>query len=294
MFETPIARLSAAAIVLLGIGSGTCRAQVKSSDGVFQVNPAAIAFGDQKINRQSSPQIIGFNALGPVPNPKFTVSLTGPDAADFINATFCGNFAYCRQYVVFSPHMPGAKSATATISDGTASISVPLTGNAVVNGSFEIVNNLTAKGLDIGGNLGANGAPVVQHALGGLPQQRWTVEPVDAEYYKITNVMTGKVLDVTDYSVVSGARIQEFDDLGGMNQQWLLRPIDDVHFAIINRLSGKALDVTNGSIQDGTPIQQYDFIGDQQQLWVLLPADSYTIGSFSTLGADWCWMCPEG
>lgn len=254
-------------------------------------SPSSLSFGDQKINSRSvqTTNIELPTALERLPF-GINITITGTDAADFAYSLSCPNLGIaCRLFIIFTPRLPGAKAASVDFSYDYGNVtvpalSIPVTGNAVLTGSFEIVSSLTAKVLDIAANSASDGTPIEQNSLDGHAQQTWRFIPVDGDYCEIVNAITGKVLDVTDQSTEDGARIQEYDYWGGANQQWLLVPIDDIHFEIMNRLSGKVLDVTNGSALNGTPIQQWDFVGNPQQLWVLLPTESYNIGSFSTSG----------
>lgn len=241
-------------------------------------SPSSLSFGDRQVGSLSPGQGILVNPVSYTD--VVTYTLSGPDAGDFIQAN-SGSYDTPQVAVAFQPRFPGTKSASLTITDTTANTSlvIPLTGNAVLTGTFHIVASFSGKVLDLGGDSDADLTPIEQHSLDGLPQQGWRFVPTDNDYYQIVNSVTGKVLDVTDASTEDGARIQEYGYWGGLNQQWQITPVDDVHYQIVNRLSGKSLDVTDGSTSDGTPIQQWTYVGDGQQLWAIIPANPYSIAN---------------
>ena len=255
------------------------RKAVLATPGDLPPLVSSLSFGDQKIGSQSPAQTFGgFYPSTPLVAP-LAAAITGVNPEDFIQTTSCRGDG-CWVVVAFTPHGIGTRSASLTVTYGTGTTVISLAGNAVLTGSFEIVNKLTGKALDISGGSASLGTPIEQNSLNGLSEQRWTFVPTPDGYYKITNAHTGKVLDVTGVSADNGASIQEWDDIGGKNQQWRVVPVNDVHYMIVNRLSGRVLDVTNGSALDEAPIQQWDYQGNPQQLWSLVPPTWYNISSW--------------
>jgi Ricin-type beta-trefoil lectin domain-like len=250
----------------------------------FTASPPSLSFGDQKVSSLSSPQTITITASTGLPG-DFAFTVTGQDAGDFIQANTSegGSFGFIYEVVAFMPRLPGPKSAVLTIADtnsnGASTVVIPLTGNSVMSGTFEIVNSLTAKVLDVAGRSASNGTLIEQNSFDGLVRQQWEFVPTAGGYFKILNAATRKVLDVTGESTADGAQTQLWDYLGGANQQWQVVPVDDVHYKIVNQLSGKVLDVRNGSTANGTPIQQWDYLGDPQQLWALIPQNPYNVAN---------------
>jgi hypothetical protein len=176
----------------------------------FTVMPSSLSFGDQKVASLSAPRTIMIATLAGSTG-EFTFAITGADAADFMQANtsedvFRG-FAYA--VVVFMPRFPGAKSASLTITKSGSTAAVALTGNAVLTGTFEIVNSLTGKALDIAG--GSNGALIEQNSLSGRPRQQWRFVRTGGGYYRIVNASTGKALDVAGQSTANGTQIQQWN-----------------------------------------------------------------------------------
>lgn len=245
-------------------------------------SPSSIAFAfPQKILIQDiveTMQITNATA-GAVSN--VSVSVTGANPSDFLEASNCPSTlavdSSCTVSVAFYPQMIGSRSALLSVMSSVGEVDFPLTGTGQASGTFEIVNGLSGKALDLDGGSSAAGTLVQQNSLSGTPQQRWTLVPTDSGYYEIVNAVSGRVLDVIGEATVNGAGIQQYDYLGGTNQQWQLVPVDDVHYEIVNRLSGKVLDVPGGSVTSGTSIQQWEYQGSPQQLWVLVPTVSYQI-----------------
>ena len=138
-----------------------------------------------------------------------------------------------------------------TITSSAGVLNIALSGYGVLSGSYQIVNRLTGKVLDVAGSSGSAGALVQENSANGSSEQGWTFSGVAGGYHSITNTGSGKALDVVGASTAPGAPVQQYDYQGGANQQWELAPIDDVHYKIGNRLSGMVLDVTGGSTANG-------------------------------------------
>ncbi|MBV8896102.1 MAG: RICIN domain-containing protein [Acidobacteriaceae bacterium] len=244
---------------------------------------AAFDFGEEKVTGRSLVQTISYTNTAGAPG-SVSAAITGTNSGDFVQANNCGTSlaagASCSINLVFSPMLSGNRSAVLSISnsaDGSQE-EIPLIGTGVLNGVFEIVNELTGKVVQVAGGSDANGAAIEQSALNGQPNQQWQFVAAGANY-SIANVANGKVLDVTNFSTEDGAHVQQFQYLAGANQKWQLEPVDDVHYKIVNLLSGKLLDVTDGSSADGVPIEQWEDVGNPRQLWVLVQAGSYNIGN---------------
>ncbi len=246
----------------------------------FTSSAASLSFGDRQVGSLSPGQTIFLSPDSCTYNSPCTFTLSGTAAGDFLQASNLSDGEIPEVTVAFRPRFPGLKSASLTITDiGNNSLVIPLSGNALLTGTFHIVASFSGKVLDLGSDSASDGTPVQQNALDGLPQQGWMFVPTDSGYYEIVNGVTGKVLDVTGASIEDGTRIQEYGYSGGLNQQWQVTPIDDVHYQIVNRLSSKSLDVPGGSTLDGTPIQQWAYVGDAQQLWAIVPANPYFIAN---------------
>jgi Ricin-type beta-trefoil lectin domain-like len=151
-------------------------------------SPSSLSFSDQKVASLSSPQTITITASTGLTG-NFTFAITGPDAGDFIQANTSegGSFAFIYIVVAFMPRLPGTKSAALTIADTNpnrvSTIVIPLTGNSVLTGTFEIVNSLTAKVLDVAGSSASNGTLIEQNSFHGLPRQQWELVPTNGGYY---------------------------------------------------------------------------------------------------------------
>jgi hypothetical protein len=178
----------------------------------FTVMPSSLSFGDQKVASLSAPRTIMIATLAGSPG-EFTFAITGADAADFMQANTSEylslGFAYAT--LAFMPRFPGTKSASLTITRSGATVAVPLTGNAVLTGTFEIVNSLTGKVLDVAGGSTSNGALIEQNSPSGRPPQQWRFVQTGGGYYRIVNVSTGKAVNVTGESTTNGTQIEQWN-----------------------------------------------------------------------------------
>lgn len=109
-------------------------------------SPSSLSFGDRQVGSLSPGQSVLV-----ITTDAFTYRLSGPDAGDFIQANSEG-YDVPEVTVAFQPRFPGMKSASLTITDTTVNTSlvVPLTGNAVLTGTFHIVASFSGKVLDLG------------------------------------------------------------------------------------------------------------------------------------------------
>jgi fibronectin type 3 domain-containing protein len=98
------------------------------------LNPASVAFGNQQTGTTSSPQTIALTNTGAASLAFSGFSITGTNAADFVETTTCAsNLApgsSCSISITFSPGAAGPRSATLVIADNApaAPQQVPLTG----------------------------------------------------------------------------------------------------------------------------------------------------------------------
>jgi uncharacterized protein (TIGR03437 family) len=243
--------------------------------------PAILNFGNIS-NVASQSQTVTLTNLGGGQLTILGITLAGLNPGDFtISAAptnSCGvstslaSGVSCSLLVTFTRTAPGTRSASLVFSDNSSSSptqTVALEGFDVT--SFEIINKLSGKALDVVGASTANGGLLEQFDFLDGSNQKWQLVPVDSQYYQILSVGTGKVLDDTGFSTVNGTPIQQWDYTGGDNQKWKLVPVDGGYFAIQNKLSGKVLDVTNYSLINGTLLQQWDYVGGDNQQWLIAP-----------------------
>jgi uncharacterized protein (TIGR03437 family) len=255
------------------------------------VNPLSLVYAAQSIGGGMSPSTksVTINNPGTSSLAITNVQLTGANASDFSFSHNCpGSLdpgSSCSVLITYTPTSNGVRTASLSISSSASSSpqTVPLTG-AVVS-SFEIVNKLSGKVLDVVGGSTSNAAGIQQSFISGARNQRWSLVPEDNGTYAVMNLLSGKVLDVQSASMSNGALIQQYDYLGGSNQKWSLVPVENGYFEIVSALSGKALDVLNASTDNGAPVQQWDYSGADQQKWRFeAPFQAYKIQSAGTGG----------
>jgi hypothetical protein len=178
----------------------------------FTVSPSFLSFGDQKVASLSAPRTIMIATLAGSTG-SFTFAITGADATDFMQANTSEDlslgFAYA--VVAFMPRFPGTKSASLTVTRSGSTVTVALTGNAVLTGTFEIVNSLTGKVLAVAGGSTANGAQIDQNSFRGGLRQQWRFVRTGSGYYRIVNASTGKALDVAGDSTANGTEIEQWN-----------------------------------------------------------------------------------
>ena len=255
------------------------------------VNPLSLVYATQSVGGGLNPSTKSVTVSNPgTSNLAVTnVQLTGANASDFSFSHNCpGSLSpgsSCSVSITYTPGASGVRTASLSISSSASSSpqTVPLTG-AVVS-SFEIVNKLSGKVLDVAGGSTSNAAGIQQSFISGARNQRWSLIPEDNGTYAIMNLLSGKVLDVQSVSMDNGALIQQYDYLGGANQKWSLVPVENGYFEIVSALSGKALDVLNASTDNGALVQQWDYSGADQQKWRLeAPFQGFKIQNVGTGG----------
>ena len=255
------------------------------------VNPLSLVYATQSVGGSTDPSTKSVTISNPGSSSLAitNVQLTGPNASDFTFSHNCpGSLSAgssCSVSITYTPTSSGVRAASLSISSSASSSpqTVPLTG-AVVS-SFEIVNKLSGKVLDVVGGSTSNAAGIQQSFISGARNQRWSLVPQDNGTYTIMNLLSGKVLDVQSASMDNGALIQQYDYLGGPNQRWSLVPVENGYFEIVSVLSGKALDVLNASTDNGALVQQWDYSGADQQKWrVEAPFQAFKIQNVGTGG----------
>jgi hypothetical protein len=238
-----------------------------------------LSFAAQTVGVLSAPQTVTVQNTGAVPLAVVSVGMVGTNSSDFTITSSCSPSipanGTCSISITFTPIAAGTRSAALLMNGRSLGV---ITGTATGSGSFEIINKLSGKVLDVKDFSTANAGAIQQYVYLGGANQRWRFVPVDdGTWYEIVNELSGKVLDVTGYSIASGTQIQQWDYLGGDNQKWRIDKLDGVDLTIVNKLSGKALDVRDLSTADGAVIQQWDYLGGDNQKWQLAPVAYYAI-----------------
>ena len=213
------------------------------------------------------------------------ISITGPNAGDFSFTPTCIGAVNpsCSFTVSFSPSTTGIETASLNISDNVDGNVQTVSLMGISGTVYQIANAQSGRVLDVTGGSKANGALVQQYQPLGVPNQQWSLVPLNNGNYIIMNVNSGLVLDVMGGSMANGTLIQQYQYLGNPNQQWTLTAIGNGFYSIINVQSGLALDDIGGAIQNGALVQQFQFVGDPNQQWSLIPpTQTYAITNLQT------------
>ncbi|GHU67457.1 hypothetical protein FACS189413_02260 [Bacteroidia bacterium] len=148
---------------------------------------------------------------------------------------------------------------------------------AVINGTYVLINRNSGKAMEVAGGLSNAGTKVRQNSYTGAKYQQWNVTPVDSRvggdfsYFTFSAVHSGKTLDVANWSLMNGGAIQVWNDDKNASQQWYLEYVEDGWFYIRNRHSAQCVEVANSSTAQNATIQQQDVKGKTNQQWRFLP-----------------------
>ena len=131
-----------------------------------------------------------------------------------------------------------------------------------------IVNQNSAKCMDVVGASTANGAEVIQYTCGTGANQRWTVTDLGNGYVNIVSVNSGKCLEVNGASTANSATIVQNTCGTATSQQWQRRAAGS-YVELVARHSGKCIDVPAASTANGTRLTQYTCNSGTNQRWTL-------------------------
>ncbi|GAB3162267.1 glycoside hydrolase N-terminal domain-containing protein [Myceligenerans halotolerans] len=136
-------------------------------------------------------------------------------------------------------------------------------------GLTQIVNEGSARCVDVVNGSTDPGAEVIQYTCHGGANQQWQLNDLGNGYHQVVNQGSGLCLDVDGASTENGARVIQWTCHGGTNQQWELRDVGDGVVEIVARHSGKCLDVRDQSTENGARLNQYSCWGGANQRWTL-------------------------
>jgi hypothetical protein len=96
----------------------------------------------------------------------------------------------------------------------------------------------------------------------GKTSQRYTWQPLSADWGQLRNVATGKCVAVAGGSAASGAAIVQTTCAATNRAQWFNTPTDrlvpETWYWLVNAGSGKAVAVPGGATTNGAKLIQYD------------------------------------
>jgi hypothetical protein len=164
----------------------------------------------------------------------------------------------------------------ATMTAGTAPLGMPstpptlslpgaLSAQPLMSASQAVINEFSAKCLDVAGGSLNDGGNVQQFACHGGINQQWDMKSLGGTSYQLVNKNSGKCLDVAGGSMNDGGNVQQFACHTGPNQRWTMTPLAGGYSQFVNQNSGKCLDVAGGSKNDGANIQQFACHGGSSQ-----------------------------
>ncbi|WP_460703899.1 RICIN domain-containing protein [Myceligenerans halotolerans] len=133
----------------------------------------------------------------------------------------------------------------------------------------DIVNEGSAKCVDVVSGSTDPGAEIIQYGCHGGANQQWTLNDLGNGYHQVVNQGSGLCLDVDGVSTADGAQVIQWTCNGGTNQQWELRDVGSGVVEIVARHSDKCLDVRDQSVEDGARLSQYSCWGGANQRWTL-------------------------
>jgi hypothetical protein len=116
--------LGASSLVVIanGIASPAVGVSVTSATKTYSVNPKALKFGNQMVNKPSASKPITVTNTGNVPLPITSITFSGQNPTMFSQTNTCGSSvavgSACTISVVFDPTSTGAKKATLRINAG--------------------------------------------------------------------------------------------------------------------------------------------------------------------------------
>ncbi|HSF41917.1 MAG TPA: RICIN domain-containing protein [Thermoanaerobaculia bacterium] len=140
-----------------------------------------------------------------------------------------------------------------------------------------LLNRKSGKCLDVEAFGKNDGDPVIQWTFHGGPNQLWSLEQVEAGWFKITSLNSGKCLQVRAGSMEEDALVEQGSYKGKPHQQWSLTPtpFGNGAYQIKARHSGQCLAVKGDSVANKTPVVQRIWEEDKSFLWSL--ASTFTL-----------------
>ncbi|MBN9517313.1 RICIN domain-containing protein [bacterium] len=145
-------------------------------------------------------------------------------------------------------------------------------GRAVGDAPVRVTNKHSGRILAVSDGATADGSAVIQFDDTGGADQRWTLVPVDEDYFVVRNNQSRTYLTKMlkdDRAVVIG---KLYEGEAVKNQHWRPVPVpgEAGWFVVQNRVSGKYLSVDNGSREPAARVIQYRFngpAGSADQWW---------------------------
>ena len=209
------------------------------------------AFGNKAyVNGGSS------NALQAAIDVRKMTAVTIPNGNYYINV---------RSKVASSVDIPGGSAADSTaiqLYSGNSSKAQQFTFTRQSDGSYEIVNVISGKALDVRNGVAENNAIVQQYSRNNSQAQRWFIRDSGAGYY-LQSALGNWVLDLSGGNTVDGAAIRLYTPNGTASQLFVVSS-SDVSITtgvsmIITSVANKKLvtDVTSASTANGARVQLY-------------------------------------
>jgi hypothetical protein len=140
----------------------------------------------------------------------------------------------------------------------------------VLNGTYQLVQAVSDKVLDIYKDRTSNGANVQIWRNHRGENQRWNIYKNEDGTIKLINPKSGKALDVSRGRSSDGTNVQLYTDNGSNAQRWRLKKVGDGIYKLIHSSSGKALDLKGGATAEGTNVQIWSDNDRITQRWRLV------------------------
>jgi hypothetical protein len=135
--------------------------------------------------------------------------------------------------------------------------------------SFSLIAEGTGKVVSARGEQ-----EIVQLTDKGAPENRWTLESLNADtaklpagVYMIVNAHSGHVIDVQTRKLENGTKLHQWSSDNGGHQRFRVTPLDGGYYRIDAVHSGKSMDVSNKSTKDGALVHQWDWRNQTNQQW---------------------------
>ena len=128
--------------------------------------------------------------------------------------------------------------------------------------------------LDTDGNV-TNGGAVRMWSCATHPNQTWTVEQVESEFYRLINHSSKFCLD-TDGLTTNGAQVRMWECVNHPNQLWEIRKMKNQknlpknRYRLVNKASGLCLDTDGGAVNGGA-VRMWSCSTHPNQSWLLPP-----------------------
>ena len=142
--------------------------------------------------------------------------------------------------------------------------------------TYRIRGKQSSRLIDVSGPSDANGTNIHLWDDLNAPNQKWSFNRVDTDYFWLEPAHAqGSCLNVDYDFVTNGNNIHLWKYGFAGNTQWKVKKEIDGFFIFENKGSGKCFETSSSGVNNGTNIQQWDFTGNDNQKWSIESSEIY-------------------